>query len=218
MRHEEAHELLPWLRTGGLSAGERRALEDHLQGCAPCAEEMKRLDLLREAVEEVGAEEPQPHADLLARALERLPGQSAPRAGFLAGGPDRLRETWTAFWQPLAPPVRLAFALQLALIVALSAGWYASSRPQPGIVTLGGSPVTAKGERALLLVAFRPEAAEGDVRASVVAVGGRIVDGPSPAGFYTVAVPLAPDRAPQIDALLSRLRRNPAVLYAERAP
>jgi hypothetical protein len=217
MEHDQAHELLPWLHAGGLAGDEREALEAHLQGCALCGDELRRLDLLRAAVEEEGAEEPRPSADLLARALARLPAPRA-RAGFAAGALARLREGWASFWQPLLPPVRLALAAQLVLIAALGIGWYQAARTPGHLVTLSGPAVAPSGEHALLVVAFRPEATEAEVRRSLVSVDGRLAGGPSAAGFYTVAVPLAPDRGKEIEAVLARLRREAAVRYAERAP
>jgi hypothetical protein len=45
MEHAEAEELLPWLLNGSLEAADRRAVEDHLAGCAVCREALAEAEL-----------------------------------------------------------------------------------------------------------------------------------------------------------------------------
>jgi hypothetical protein len=67
----------------------------------------------------------------------------------------------------------------------------------------------------LLQVEFAPEAREAALRAALQAVGARIVDGPSAAGLYRIA--LEPGRDPQ-QALEALQARTDLVQHIAREP
>jgi hypothetical protein len=80
--------------------------------------------------------------------------------------------------------------------------------------TLSDDPgQAAAGDPVLLRVLFTDRTREREIRGALISVGGRIVDGPSPTGVYTVAV----DGAAEATAALETLRSLPQVLLAERA-
>jgi len=59
----DAHELLPWYVNGTLDEAERHAFEEHVKGCARCAQELPMLEELRLHVSEPGWDEHAEHPD-----------------------------------------------------------------------------------------------------------------------------------------------------------
>lgn len=235
--HEEVWDALPWYVNGTLEAEEARAVEDHAQGCGICREEIRYWRGFAGALREEG--ELAVSADA---GLERLRGRLAAAGGVPAGAGARRRGRggagrWTTAFRRTPAPLRWALAAQLVLILGL-AGLLggpllddgevatpdgAASRLEPTgaagrdtgpFRTLADDPVPAAGgEAALLRVLFTDRTREREIRGALISVGGRIVDGPSPTGVYTVAVEGAAEGA----AALETLRSLPQVLFAERA-
>jgi hypothetical protein len=84
-------------------------------------------------------------------------------------------------WRALALAAGLAVLVQAGVLVRQTLG------PPGGMRPLGGEAVVA-GDRAVLQVAFRPDASEGAVSALLAEQGATIVEGPSAAGLYRVAL------------------------------
>ena len=166
-------------------------------------------------------------------------GEASPAGEPTAGGPGTDHAARAGWWAATPRPARRALlALAAALgVVALGlaflagrGGWpgpggangpaAAAAAPAPGAFrTLAdpadGAPEQADDAPAVRLV-LRDEATAAEVRRLLAEVGGEIVAGPSPAGVYTVR--LGGDRGEAaVAAALDRLRRHPAVLFAEPA-
>jgi len=148
---------------------------------------------------------------------------------------------WTTALRRTPAPLRWALAAQLVLILGLAGllagplledgagitpggaaafsdgpGPAGAAEPAPAgpFRTLADEPEVAAGGDALLLrVLFTDRTREREIRGALISVGGRIVDGPSPTGVYTVAVAGAAEGA----AAVETLRSLPQVLFAERA-
>ena len=73
--------------------------------------------------------------------------------------------------------------------------------------TLGSPPVADAGN---VIVIFRPDATERDLRQTLVATGARLTDGPTAAGAYVLRVPRAGR-----DAALAKLRRQADIVLAQ---
>ena len=225
--HEEAWDLLPWFVNRTLDEGELRSVEEHLEGCGICREEVRFLGGFAEALQDEG--------DLAVGAdagLERVRGRlGAAGAGGRGAAPGR---RWVSGLRRAPASLRWALAAQLVVILGLAglvAGPFlegpggapadpaASLRPaEPAPAgpfrTLTEAPEpAAAGDAALLRVVFAERTREREIRGALISVGGRIVDGPSPTGVYTVAV----DGAAEGAAAMATLRSLPQVLFAERA-
>lgn len=136
---------------------------------------------------------------------------------------DRPRR-WLAALRAAPGPLRWALAAQLAAIVILGgllasaggvpdpAGAEAPSAVAGEFRTLSDVPIPAVAGTRLLRVVFADQAREREIRGALIAVGGRIVDGPSPTGVYTVAVDEAGGGAAG-----ESLRSFSQVIFAERA-
>lgn len=204
--HEEAQELLPWLANGTLAGTELERVQAHLQTCAGCRTELALLHTLRAAGP--GAA---PVGDAEAALARLLPQLDAPSALPLAQtGPAPVVQGWRArlaandrSW------LRVAVGLQLCVIGVLCAMLFrpsASPDAQAGAYRLLGADA---GVRSSLVVTFRPDTPERELRRIVLAGGARVVGGPTATGAWLLDTGEAPD------AVLARLRAEPAVTLAE---
>lgn len=223
--HEEVWDLLPWYVNGTLDEGETLTVEEHLEACGICREEVRYWRGFAQALQDEGDLAVSADADL-ARLRGRLAGAGA-SAGRQPPGRTTGGRAWRDAVRRTPSPVRWALAAQLAAVLLLG-GLLASSWTGPGAAapsettapaagpfrTLSDAPAApAAGDATLLRVVFADQAREREIRGALIAVGGRIVDGPSPTGVYTVAV----DASGDPEAALGSLRSFSQVLFAERA-
>ena len=203
--HEEAQELLPWLANGSLTGTELERVQTHLQICADCRAELALLHTLR-AAGPGDAAVGDPEA-ALARLLPQLdapdplPVQPAV-VPVLPGWRARLAANDRSW-------LRVAVALQLCVIAvfgAMLARPSAGPDAQAGAYRLLGA---GEGARSSLVVSFRPDTPERELRRIVLAGGARVVGGPTVTGAWLLDTGDAPD------AVLARLRAEPAVTLAE---
>lgn len=199
--HLEAQDALPWLANGTLAGAELERVQAHVEACAHCRAD---LALLRT----VHAAGPGPDLDFdpdraFARLLPQLddaPAQAQP--GLLQRWRNR-RAANDGAW------LRAAVALQFCAIAVLGA---LLARP-------GAHPDTPDSYRALgaagangmarVVVTFRPDTSEAELRRIVRASGARIVGGPTVTDAWLVGAD------GQLDPVLARLRAEPAVTLAE---
>jgi hypothetical protein len=187
--HHEAQLLLPWYVSGRLDAADRERVEAHLAVCPECAAE---LDQEREFAAEVAA--PPADADRgWARMRDRLEGHAAHRERSAARRRRRL-----GVWSAVAATVCAIALLSVTTFRTLQAPSYRTLAAPP-------EPVTPS-----LVVMFRPDTREEDLRRILVEADARLVDGPTEAGAYVLHTP--PDKQA---AALAGLRRRPQVVMAQ---
>ena len=199
--HLEAQDALPWLANGTLAGAELERVQAHVEACAHCRAD---LALLRT----VHAAGPGPDLDFDAdRALARLmPQLGAAPASEQPGLLQRWRNRMAAndrTW------LRAAVAAQFCAIAVLAA---LLARPS-------GQPDSPDSYRALgaagangmarVVVTFRPDTPEAELRRIVRASGARIVGGPTVTDAWLVGAD------GRLDPVLARLRAEPAVTLAE---
>lgn len=196
--HGEARDLLPWFVIGALDENETRVVEEHLRACAACRSELEWERQLRAANNAPLSGRDVDRAFAALRA--RLP---APVRRVTPG--ERLRR-WFERKRP-RPWLGWALAAQAAAIIGLGTALVAGRAPSdaPHLYRALSRPVGA--EPARLVVAFAPQTQIGDVRRVLLASGARIVDGPTAADAYILAV--APER---LEAAVQQLRAENSVL------
>jgi hypothetical protein len=233
--HEEAWDLLPWFVNGTLETGDVRAVEEHVQGCGICREELRFWRSFAGFLQEEGELAVSAHAGL-ERLQHRIAAAGpAPAVDGRGGESPAGARSWLTGLRLAPVGVRWALAAQLAVILGLAglvAAPYLEQGPVPAPVSVAAPaaageprpagpfrtladepPPAATAGTALLRVVFTDRSREREIRGALIAVGGQIVDGPSPAGVYTVAV----DGSGEGAAALDTLRSLPQVRFAERA-
>jgi hypothetical protein len=192
--HDEVEELLPWYATGQLDPKDQALVEHHLSSCARC---QRQLGLERALVEEFRSFAPQVDTGWT-RLRDRIEAPAGPRSwvGRIAA----------EVWQILNRPAVAALAIaQLAFVVFAGSILLSLSRPSYRALGTSETPLAAN-----VLVMFRPDATEEDIRDALRASGASLVGGPTPADAYVLHVP-----ANQRTSALVSLRSDANVQMAE---
>lgn len=214
--HERVLELLPWYLNATLGADEQGEVERGLATCPACRAELARCRTLGAAVraeaERRGAESWAPSRHHLAGVLARIDAaERRPRTPFAL---HRL----SAWIRDTPPPVRWVLAAQGVAVLALVAA-LVGRRPAPASYeTLSRHGLAVGAERALVHVVLAEDATERRIRDLLLGVGGAVVEGPTPRGVYTVALPFAPSDRARLEATVARLRAEPVVRFVAPAP
>ena len=170
--HDEAEGLIPWYVTGRLDPIERALVEQHLLSCARC---QRQLAFERRMVDEYQASNP-----------EIDTGWARLRARIDAPAPVRARRAGAApgFWKSVSrPAVAGLAAAQLAFVIVAGGTLYSLSRPD--YHALGSAPAPAAAN---VIVIFRADSTEEDVRDVLRAAGASIVGGPTVTNAYLLHV------------------------------
>ena len=202
--HQEALSLLPWYVTGRLDADDQAVVEAHLSGCAECRAELALERRLHAAVAELPAPVDNGWAQLRDRvAREARAAEVKPNPKPVGAGGEIARQ-----WSGGGSWLRWAAAAQFGLLVALgSLLLQQQDAHRARYHALGAAPVTAAAN---VVVIFRPETSERELRQVLNAAHARLVDGPTTADAYLLHVP-ALERA----TALTSLRGSPRIELAE---
>jgi len=198
--HHEASELLPWLVNGTLNGLERTRVERHVAECVACTQEVDSLRVVQAVVahdEEADRQATQALARIKARLqkLERKPGA----------------KSIGSQWRQTSPWVRYANAAQFLVVAIL--GVALLHQPTPQYYRSLGAVSKPAGAESAVVVVFNETVSERDMRDLLLRLHAHIVDGPTPAGAYTLQVTQS-DQA----AALAVLRHMSSVVFAEPAP
>ena len=192
--HDDAEELLPWYATGQLEAADRARVERHLLSCGDCREQ---LVVERRFVDEFQAMTPEVESGW-ARLRGRIAGPVV--------RPARARQPFAEFWALLTRPAVATLAIaQLAFVVIAAGTLLSLSRPAYHV--LGSAPVPADAN---VIIIFRADATEGEIRQALGGAGASIVGGPTSADAYLLHV------APNVrQASLAKLQADGNVQLAQ---
>jgi anti-sigma-K factor RskA len=173
--HDEAEELLPWYANGQLDATDRERVDAHLSSCAHCRRQLELERRLIHGLESIVPEVESGWARLRNRieAREVLWMRKPAKPGPFAQAWDFLTR----------PAVATVVAAQVAFVVV--AGAALVSLGQPAYHTLGSAAPPPAGN---VIVMFRADATELDIRNVLRSAGASLVDGPTPANAYLLHV------------------------------
>jgi len=191
--HREARDLMPWLISGRLEPDEQARVEAHLETCEECARELAAERALAGAVADL------PIATGVSWSAMRDRLDAAARVSDVR--PYSLARRFTA------PRIAAFVAAQAALLAAVVSITIRVATPIAPYHALGAAPAANPGN---VIVVFRPDIRESEMRRLLEASGARLVDGPTAANAYVLHVADA-ERA---NALTS-LRGDAAVVLAE---
>jgi hypothetical protein len=210
--HDYIRGLLPWYANETLSAEESERVAMHLPDCSDCQRELARCSELNLAIKanRQQAWQPSPaHFSAILRNVERAERKKNAH-------PDRWGWIAALFpWLTDTPrPARFALGLQGALVIA-----FASLLALRGLAPSEDYRTLSQPQTALhsaiphLRLVFSEDASEREIRALLLGIRGKLVDGPSSMGAYTVA--LTASEPSEVKAVLTQLRSNAKVVLAE---
>lgn len=209
--HLHAWELLPWLVNGTASDTQRSQVDDHVEACARCREELARQRALHATMNATCAAGPPLERGLarLQRQIEAVEWRSAapPRPLLL----DAARSRWAFVACGLAAMVLLEAGGLAVLGTQLSADGH---RAAPLYRTLSSPETTASSATIRLVVDESMRV--GTLQSVLVPLHLQIVGGPSEHGVYSIGPsgPSGPEGG-DVEQQLSALRATPGVRFAE---
>ncbi|MEM7246536.1 MAG: zf-HC2 domain-containing protein [Acidobacteriota bacterium] len=196
--HQHWRELLPWHANESLADDERQQVEEHLEGCQECRDELDELVSLQSVVAESPA------------------GPAATEEGFqdlLASvgvvQPTRSRR---ARWPLLVMAGQAAAIVVLGVLLMQSQGGGSSTdAPPASFRTLSDAPEGGglPKDEVMVRVVFSETATERAIRDLLLELDAEIAAGPTIRGAYTLKS--ASDR----DGVLAGLRASDVVRFAE---
>jgi hypothetical protein len=204
--HQQVQTLLPWYMNGTLDAGEVALVEAHLAQCAACRQDLADSADDRETLRTLPS-----HADVesgwtaMRSRIEATPA-SEPAVAAEPANVVPLRKGWLQ----RSVPVRWALAAQAAaavLIVGAGRLMMPVAAPEPLYHALGSAPQATPGN---MVVIFRPDTMEQDLRGAVVTSGAELVGGPTASDAYVLRIASA-----KRDTALAHLRADTHVVLAE---
>lgn len=197
-QHDETQRLLPWYVSRQLDAVEFAAVDAHLAECAECRADLAWEQRMTAEMDTLPLPAAAEDWEDLPR---RLPAATKPR-----------RSIWSAaaeIWQAAIRPVGIGWALaaQAAIVVAAFLVVPFLSRPVMYQALSAPQQPAANGN---VIVIFRPDTKEQDLRRVLTLAGARLVDGPTPADAYVLHV-----SAERRQAAIAGLRAQREIVLAQ---
>lgn len=208
--HDQVNRLLPWFVANTLHGAERDLVSQHLNVCPDCQIDFAlqcKLQSIEPLVDYAGGDAPDVDRALAAMRrridLRQPSNQVAVDTRVRQGSVRMPGFGMTTF----SPWVSWALAAQFLLIVGLTVRLLAlPDNPVSGYRTLG----TPTQSNANLIVSFKPDTAERDMRGLLRHAGARIVGGPTVTDAYLLQVP-----DDQVHAVRDELAAQPSIAIAE---
>ena len=178
-------ELLPWYATGTLGEEDRQRVARHLESCRECRRELEDLSELRRALTELSRQETAPSARLSRSVMARVAADSMGREvpheemTWVANLDRWVRSLFMPQWVPT-----MAAALLLAQMGLLI--WVTLPPADRGEVSTRS--VGTQMPSPTIRIEFQPSATEQKIRSLLQRVHGRVIDGPTAAGVFTIVV------------------------------
>jgi len=174
--HDEAEALLPWYATGQLDARDRAIVEDHLQACVQC---QQQLFVERRIVDEFGTLVPQVENGWakLRASIDATPQSNRPPLF------RPLVEMWRAITRP---PVMGLVAAQAVFLLIAGSLFISLQRPRAAqyhTLSSGSAPAQAN-----MIIMFQGNTTEQQIRDALTASGASLVGGPTDADGYLLHV------------------------------
>lgn len=217
----EAARLLPWFATGRLDAEDAARVVVHLAECVTCRDDLEAQRSLHGVLTADDHVEysPQPSWQKLMTRIDEL-DRELPVATTVepfrapAAVATHVGHGTVARWLVAALVVQ---TFGLALLGALHwGGSPTSGAASPGFRTLASAPTAPASAGAAVRVVFAPGTNVEQVAALLRDIDARIVDGPSPAGTYALALAApATGEADPVAMAIGRLRADARIVFAE---
>ncbi|WP_162254690.1 zf-HC2 domain-containing protein [Sphingomonas sp. Root241] len=193
--HEQTQALLPWYVNGTLDTAEAAMVEAHLVECAECRGELAFERAMGGRIGGLSMDVEQGWAAMRQRlaAAEAAPAPTARVIPFLR---RRVTLGWAIAGQAAA-----------AALVLVAVG---SLRQAPNGAEYHALGAAGPAQAGNMVVVFRPETAERDIRTLLDGAQARVVEGPLTTGAWVLRVDGA-----RRDAAVAQLRASPRIALAE---
>jgi anti-sigma factor RsiW len=181
-------ELLPWFVNNTLNATERAQVQQHLDTCGHCQQEVALLRAIQSQVKQTAASTAPGDLGLKRLLRDVKQAQRKPRS-----------------WLPMA----LAASIAVIMVQAVMLGVLIKPDNQ-AIVPLG---THYADKLAHVQVRFVPSASEAEIRGVLNDIGGVIIDGPGALGVYHIRInTIQATDAPAIARIVQTLRARTKVV------
>lgn len=211
--HTEAI-LLPGYVNRTLSSEEEKQVASHLKACVSCQQELQEVTNMQSAIKTSIEQRPGPSPAAFSTLMRRIEEEKQ------ASRRQTAESTATSWWESVESVFRSLFEVQWVpalasvlivgqafLLFSLVGGPEGQRGQEPGGIIERGIPQGAPhGLLFKIRVGFYAEAQEQQIREVLHTIRGRIIDGPSPDGIYTLAI--AQQSTMTLDALLNELRQQ----------
>lgn len=209
----EAARLVPWFVNGRLTVEEAARVEEHLAACPVCRADVAEQRRLRALMRRDDPVEyaPQPSLQKLMTRIDELDREIAVDARLEAGEESAAMRSHVPRWMVAAVVLQ---SIGLGLLGVMLWEHSPSRTDAARYVTLSADEATdSRAPR--VRVVFAPETTMSEVALMLGALRASIVDGPTEAGAYTLALHSGGGARSSVDAGLARLRADRHVLFAE---
>jgi hypothetical protein len=192
--HTEAI-LLPGYVSRTLTPEEHQQVENHLQSCPNCRQELQEVKTMQTALQAAIQKRPGPSPAALSKVMSRIhqDTQIAPKTIRLEHEPswwESMAQTFRSLFEIRWVPALASFLIvgQAVLLLSILGGPEDQVVHRPGPIIDRGIP---QGTPAIPLIKFQIEfvetAREFEIRSLVQELGGQIVNGPTSENLYTLA-------------------------------
>ncbi len=212
--HQEITLLLPWYVNKSLSEDEIEWVENHLKVCLTCKRDIAALQKLAAAVQQEGSMDTVAQASFsrLKNRIHSPDTAGRSNAPTVTAMPAQRKEQHKKGRLP-RPALALAAVLLLSLLITrfIDTGHFQMNDYR----TLSNAEHPVIGQNTLKVI-FSTDTQQPQIDEILASVQGRIVDGPTEQGVYTIAV----DSELAAEKVLDRvvlLRKNAHIIFAEPA-
>lgn len=223
MTHQEIIEILPWFVNGTLDSQEREAVEAHLPTCQECAQELEELfhdqafwvELDQQTPQTLPSQLNQLHQQI--EALEKEKNQKESLGTVFSEWLSKLTQLWEHSLTPVPTFAQAVIAVQFVCILGLGVGFFSVWQQDRKFTTLtGGTSASTEKQVTTISLNFHETATIKEINKIITSIQGKLIEGPTSLGLYTVEIPIPPNNTKAIDAALRSLRENPEVIqFAE---
>lgn len=211
--HTEAM-LLPGYVNRTLPSEEEQQVANHLKTCVTCQQELQEVTNMQAAIKSSITQRPGPSPAAFSTLMRRIEQEKQTQTQRI---PQPITTPW---WEMVESAFRSFFEVQwvpaLASVLIVGQAFLLFSlmgtpegeRGQgPEVIIERGIPQgTHQGSILKIRVGFQAEAQDQHIREFLQRIDGRIIDGPSVDGFYTLAIPQRGTMT--MDALLTQLQQQ----------
>jgi hypothetical protein len=220
--HDDVWSLLPWYANGSLQGPERDRVKAHVQVCLVCRRELAGQATLAKHLEQAAGVEIsyKPSFERLMSRIHKEEGRKSRANGNnRTQGPARWLTRWKNLLNSHFSARHLAAAVATGLL-GIALVLLVDGTPADGIKTyhtVADSGSLDRFDANDIRVVFAEQVSEQEIGKLVGSVHGSLMDGPNPAGAYTVRIADDEGKGAPLALALSQLRGNKAIVFVEPA-